>query len=52
MDEQIIKDLLAWVRVLLEEEEKTPLALYSEILQNLSEMAAVMLRKLAQFSKT
>lgn len=51
IDEQMAKDLLNWIKVILREEEATPLSLYSELLQNVSEMCAVMFRKILPYPK-
>lgn len=40
-----LKDIITWINKLLEEESKDKVALYSALLQNLSEMVATLLVK-------
>lgn len=47
-DAAILKDIIGWITKLQEEEEKDMLALYSGLLQNLSEMTANFLIRLPE----
>lgn len=51
INENDINSLIEWINYLLEEEEKNALCLYSILLQNVSEMCAVILMKISNYSK-